>query len=162
PELQEKVNRAIERGSRWLKGRLEAYHAEHREPVPDYRPPMSAVSWRPYEDGAVALMGLALLESGVPADDPVIDRTAEYLRKRAPMLRKTYNLATAIFFLERLGTARDRSLIKSLALRLVAGQSGQGCWGYVCTPLSPQGEERLLRFLTETRKLDPESPAVTQ
>jgi hypothetical protein len=158
-KLQEKVNRAIDRGSAWLKKQLEEFNARLDKPAPDPKKANDADEDR-FGDGLAALMGLALLESGVPAKDLVLEKTAASLRKRAPLLLETYSLTTAILFLDRLGDARDGPLIRSLALRLVAGQSNRGLWGYHCPPLTAKGEEQLLRFLEATKKLDPEAAEV--
>jgi hypothetical protein len=160
--LQEKVNRAVERGSAWMKKQLADFHAGRKDEVAEPATPMDAPTWKRFEEGVVALMGLALLESDVPADDPAVQKTAAYLRQRAPALSQTYSLAVAVFFFDRLGDARDRPLIRALALRLVLGQSGQGLWGYACPPLTARGDEQLLRFLESTRALDPEAPEVTR
>jgi hypothetical protein len=158
-KLQEKVNRAIDRGSAWLKKQLEGFLARASDLEANHKMP-DADSEDRYGEGLAALMGLALLESGVPVKDPIIEKTAVDLRKRAPLLIETYSLTTTLLFLDRLGDARDGPLIRSLALRLVARQSYQGLWGYHCPPLTAKGEEQLLRFLEATKKLDPEAAEV--
>ena len=42
--------------------------------------------------GVTALVGLALLESGVPANDPAVQRAAAFLRKECITLTHTYSL----------------------------------------------------------------------
>ncbi len=95
------------------------------------------------------LAGLTLLECGVPASDPVIRRLAEQVRKRAPALSATYQIATDIWFLDRLGDKRDHDLIRSLALRLIANQKAMGGWDYASAPISAQDETALLQLLAE-------------
>ncbi len=57
--------------------------------------------------GLASLPGLTLLECGVPANDPVITKAAELVRREAPQLggkgRSTYQLALAILFLDQAG-----------------------------------------------------------
>jgi hypothetical protein len=63
----------------------------------------------------------------------------------------TYDLGMAVLFLEKLGDARDKALIQSLALRLVAGQSPAGGWDYKCPTLTAAEERQLLKFLQRNR-----------
>src|SRR5262249_46750219 len=95
----------------------------------DYSPPY-------YAAGFAGLGGLALLETGVPAKDPAVQAAARYIRLSGPRLFRTYDVSLAVLFLDRLGDARDRPLIRSLALRLVAGQTAWGGWGYNCVVLT--------------------------
>ncbi|HVS35386.1 MAG TPA: prenyltransferase/squalene oxidase repeat-containing protein [Gemmataceae bacterium] len=130
---QREVNLAIDEGVRYLKGAQR-----------------SSGSWA--GDGAgnpvgyAALPGLTLLECGVAADDPVVRKAAGYVRRAAfdpdhPMER-TYDLALTILLLDKLGDTKDEPLIHTLALRLVAGQTSTGGWGYKCPLLTgAQGKE---------------------
>jgi hypothetical protein len=93
--------------------------------------------------GATALVGLTLLECGVPADDPAIQQAAKYVRKNAAGLDFTYALSTSIWFLDRLGDDGDVPLIQLFAVRLMAGQNEFGGWTYTC-PVIGAGEERRL------------------
>src|SRR5207244_8369463 len=63
----------------------------------------------------------------------------------------TYDLGMAVLFLEKLGNPRDKALIQSLALRLVAGQSPAGGWDYKCPILTGAEERQLLKFLQRNR-----------
>ena len=92
--------------------------------------------------GYAALPGLTLLECGVATDDPAIKKrppssaaplSPRSIRRSAPT---TWRLT--ILFLDKLGDPRDEPLIRSMALRLVAGQSPTGGWGYKCPVLPPQ------------------------
>ena len=65
---------------------------------------------------------------------------------------RTYDLALSVLFLDKFGDARDEKLIQGLVLRLVAGQSPTGGWGYKCPPLSPDLSHELLLVL---RKIAP-------
>jgi hypothetical protein len=109
--LAGRVNQAIDRGLAFL-----------RKHAAGLRPPQR------YE----GLLGLTLLECGVPATDPAVVRIAQSLRVQAEMMNQTYELSTAIFFFDRLGKRQDDGLIRTLADRLVAGQQGEGTWSYGC------------------------------
>jgi hypothetical protein len=101
--------------------------------------------------GYAALPALALLESKVSADDPVVQNAAAYVRKQAAQMVETYDLGMAVLFLEKLGETRDKALIRSLALRIVAGQSPAGGWDYKCPVVTPDEERQLLKFLQRSR-----------
>jgi hypothetical protein len=79
-----------------------------------------------YLVGQCALPAYALLESGVPADDPVIQKAAAFIRPKLRRLDETYELSLALLFFDRLGDAKDKKLIQTLALRLIAGQQRAG------------------------------------
>src|SRR5262249_50318342 len=135
-EKQEKVNKAIERGVEFLK-KTQAAHG----------------GWNDHGGrvGASALPGLTLLECGVPAKDAAVQAAARYVRDRCKTLNQTYDRALAVLFLDRLGDPADRALIRTLALRLVAGQLPGGGWSYHCQPLSESNEQDLLTALELTR-----------
>jgi hypothetical protein len=97
--------------------------------------------------GYAAMPGLALLESGVPAQDAAVQKAAEFIRGASPKLEETYEIALAILFLNRLGDAKDVPLIRTLAYRLIAGQCPAGGWSYRCPILGPADEDLLLTFL---------------
>lgn len=101
--------------------------------------------------GFAALPGLALLESGVPVDDPAVQRAANFVRLGIVQQSRTYELALAVLFLDRLGDRRDGPRIRSLALRLAAGQRPLGGWGYNCPILSPAQEIVLLNALSQRK-----------
>jgi hypothetical protein len=94
--------------------------------------------------GYTALPALTLLECGVPADDPIIRRAAERVRQSIPRLSATYGIALAILLLDRLGEPGDRDRIHALAVRLIAGQTTTGGWGYRCPVPSPDNEIEVL------------------
>ncbi len=128
---QAEVNRAIDQGVLFLKATQlpgGTWAADGNHPA-----------------GLAALPGLTLLECGVPPNDPAVRRAAAYVRASVPKLDQTYELALGVLFLDRLGDPRDEKLIQGMALRLVAGQSVTGGWGYKCPILStPQNKELLL------------------
>jgi hypothetical protein len=139
-EQQRNIDWAIARGVRFLKASLAGEIYSPRR-------------WkRGNRLGAIILTGLTLLECGVPGNDPAVREIARLVRAAAGRLRDTYSLSLALMFLGRLGVQKDRALIQTYALRLIAGQNGRGGWTYHCPVLSgPQ--ERALR--TALRQLPP-------
>jgi hypothetical protein len=109
--LPERVNRAIDRGVALLRAR----HAEPKQYC-----------------NYLGLVGLTLLECGSAADDPSIRQIVALIRARERLITQTYELTLAILFLDRLGEARDRDLIRSFGQRLLWGQQGCGAWTYTC------------------------------
>jgi hypothetical protein len=104
-----------------------------------------------------ALPGLTLLECGEPAKDLVIQKAAEYVRENCDRLRLTYDISLVILFLDRLGDPADETLIRTLALRLVAGQTANGGWTYRCPLLKTEQEQQLVKVLKDfplTSKLE--------
>jgi hypothetical protein len=102
--------------------------------------------------GAAALVGLALLEAKVPPDDPAVQKALATVRAGVPALRLVYAQGACVFFLNRLHDIEplqksDRDLIRSLALRLIAGQQKEGYWTYLNPPITPQAEADLLERL---------------
>jgi hypothetical protein len=140
PEEQDAVNHAIDRGVDYLKSS-------------QFKTGTWAQLKAPHEVGYSALPGLTLLECGVPPSDPIIQRTARFVRAKAASLNTTYELALSILFLDRLGEPRDKKLVQTLALRLIAGQSATGGWGYKCPVLTPAVQAELLAAL---RHLNPQ------
>jgi hypothetical protein len=107
-----------------------------------------------YPAGLAGLGGLALLESGVPTNDPAVTAASRFIRQSGPRLFRTYDLALAIFFLDRLEDVHDRPLIRSLALRLAAGQTAWGGWSYNCPLLSSKQEKKLEQALSKKTRAD--------
>jgi hypothetical protein len=97
--------------------------------------------------GETLLPALALLESGAPVGDPAVRKAAELVRGRAGKLHRTYELSLAVLFFDRLGDPADEKLIRSLALRLVAGQCRTGGWCYPCPTLSADNEKAFAELL---------------
>src|SRR5207249_3530648 len=95
------------------------------------------------------LVGLTLLACGVPADDPQVAAIIGRVRSEAPNLRTTYDLAVSIWLLDQLDQPSDRDLIRTMALRLVAGQGPAGGWDYNCDLLSREQEQQLLAALEQ-------------
>jgi hypothetical protein len=112
--------------------------------------------------GGIALITLALLECGVPDDDPVVAGAVRLLRERARSEVQTYDLTLLIMVFDRLtreestrslrsgrvdsGRSRrlksgrilvdqqvdDSMLIEDLGARLCRGQGERGSWSYQC------------------------------
>jgi hypothetical protein len=137
-ELQEQVNKAIDKGVEHLKAKQLANGSwEQGHPV-----------------GLAALPGLTLLECGVKADDPCVQKAAKLVRENVLKLTShstTYESSLALLFLDRLGDPRDKGLIRSIAMRLVAGQLPGGGWTYNLPVLTAQEDRQLLEFLNRTR-----------
>jgi hypothetical protein len=143
PELQKKVNKAIDKGVQYLKtSQLGGV----------WRATYSNANHSP---GATALAAWALLECGVPASDTVIENAAALIRKAAVDERRNYHIALDIFFLDKLGDPEDVPLIESLGARLLASQLVKvGCWGYMSEPV-PVSEQQRLSNLIKSRKGKP-------
>jgi hypothetical protein len=129
---QKRVNAAIDRGVAYLR-----------------MTQLGGGSWvaGTHEVGYAALPGLTLLECWVPSNDPAVLKAARFVRFNASTLTRTYELSLAILFLDRLGNPRDRKLIQTLALRLIAGQNSAGGWTYDCPLLKAPDEYALLQLL---------------
>jgi hypothetical protein len=97
-----------------------------------------------YEIGAVALVGIALLECDVPAEDASVQKAATDLRKACPELTHTYSLSLALLFFDRLGDPKDVPLIQAMGARLLAGQNSAGGWSYHCPKPTAAEVQRLM------------------
>jgi hypothetical protein len=157
-DLQARVNKAIDDGVNYLKlnqnpwGTWTLNKDEH---------PM----------GYAALGGLTLLVCGVPADDPVIVKTARFVRAGTGACDRTYELALGILFLDKLieveraqGLApkkknsesrKDAERIETMSMRLIAGQSPTGGWTYKCPVLTGHQQELLKKALRSRKELKP-------
>jgi hypothetical protein len=141
-EEQAKVDEAIDKGVAFLKKEQKKDGS-----WPRYWPSL-------YPIAQIALPAYALLESGVPADDPGIQKAAELLRKIAlkTPTNLTYELSLTLLFFDRLGDPKDKKLIQSLALRLILGQGQTGAWSYRNVSISEKHEAALLKLLGELGK----------
>jgi hypothetical protein len=135
-EQQRAVNQALDKGIAYLK-----------------RKQQGNGTWtnNGHAIGYAALPGLTLLECGVKSDDPVVHKAAAFVRNNCGDLGATYEIALAALFLDRLGAAQDRPLIQKLALRLVAGQGGDGGWNYRCPVLTQDQHKTFLHLLEQLR-----------
>jgi hypothetical protein len=126
---QKAVDAAIARGAAWLKSQVDAggsFKGIYNERV-----------------GAKAFVGLTLLSCGVPADDPAVAAIAQRVRAEGEAETATYHLACCIWFLDKLGSAKDKAMIRKMALQLMAGQLASGGWTYGWPALTPQQETEL-------------------
>ena len=103
----------------------------------------------PVKFGATSLAGVTLLECGVAGDDPALQKAANAVRQASIGLTQTYELSTAILFLDRLGDPDDAIFIQSMGVRLLGGQTASGGWSYTCPPPSRQ---EIIRLRTQLRK----------
>ncbi|MEZ6057424.1 MAG: prenyltransferase/squalene oxidase repeat-containing protein [Planctomycetaceae bacterium] len=85
-----------------------------------------------HEVGITSLSAIALIENGILITDPLIEKAERYVRSNYLETTGTYDIALAILFLSRLGDPDNRSVIRDLAARLIAGQNVEGGWGYTC------------------------------
>ncbi len=142
PQDEGKIGQTVERGLQYLRNAQ----------GPDG-------SWQDVHSlGLTALAGLALLECGAKVDDPQVIKAAEFVRNLARKSYETYALSLCILFLDRLGDSNDNSLIQTMAVRLISGQTPSGGWTYFCPTMSEQDERRLLELLREmqpARTVDP-------
>ncbi len=140
-EEQAKVDKAIEKAVAYLK---RTQTKEGNWPT----------KWKDrFLVGECALPAYALLEAGVPANDPVVQKAAEFIRSRVAGTNYTYELSLAVLFFDRLGDAKDKPLIQTCALRLIAGQFWTGGWSYICPRFKEGQEADLLKALRELSKL---------
>src|SRR5262245_45943704 len=98
--LVEKVKRAIDKGVRFLREQ-EKGKGNWEERV--------GVAGLVQKGGVTALAVVALLEAGVPPDDPILDRRLKYLRSLPPEKSYTVGLQTMAFSLA--GHKQDRQRI---------------------------------------------------
>jgi hypothetical protein len=109
--------------------------------------------------GATCLAGLALLEAGVPANDPAVKNITVAVRNASYGQNRTYAVALCLLYLDRHGDANDVPLIQMLAVRLLAGQTSNGGWGYQCTETVNADDQKRLRAMKADQpagKLHPE------
>ncbi|HEY2911411.1 MAG TPA: hypothetical protein VGI99_14265 [Gemmataceae bacterium] len=104
--------------------------------------------------GPVALAGLALLESGRPANSPAIKDIATAVRDAAYSETRTYQISLCVFFLDKLGDPADKGRIQMLAVRLLTGQNANGGWSYDCIAPISKNEERRLRNKLDENQLE--------
>jgi hypothetical protein len=131
-DQQQEIDKAIGRGVAFLRSRIAD------EGVEDERNRI----------GMTALVAWTLLEAGARADDPLIEKAAHVLRRDLLGATNTYDLATALLFFDKLGHAADEPFIEGMAIRLLAGQSPQGGWGYH-SRLTEKNDEIQLRAYLE-------------
>jgi hypothetical protein len=144
--IQKEVDRSIDRGVEFLRRR--------QHPDGSWGNQTGSFAQR-FTPGITALSALTLLECGVPAKDAQVRSAAQYLRRRMPEITTTYSIALAILFFDRLGEESDAARIRTLALRLVAGQKPSGGWDYFCPILNEDEELGILALLYKDRPTNP-------
>jgi hypothetical protein len=142
-EEQRKIDAAIAAGAWYLRDHT-LPEGTWGDALPDGAAPVSV--------GFASLPGLTLLECGVPAAEPVVQKAAALVRRQVQMLgdvHQNYQRSLAILFLDRLGDPADEGLIQHLALSLIAAQHPtEGAWSYN----GPQLDRgRTLEFLRALR-----------
>src|SRR5262245_316867 len=150
PELQKKINEAVDRGADWLRAQRNA-DGSFQPLLKDGTP-----FW---QVGMASLCGLALLASGDTRDDPGIKATTEYLKKRDAEekvggTRTTYGTGILLMFLTEIHRAKPKAgpyakaakkdpcnlskdvmaWVQDLASWLCSVQKDDGWWRYPHTP----------------------------
>lgn len=144
-EEQAKVDKAIEKAVAYLK-RMQTDEGDWLK--------LGEPKWaKNYIVGESLLAAYALLEAGVPADDPVIKKAATCIRAKLSKTDKTYELSLGVLFLDRLGDPRDKELLRTLLLRLIAGQYCTGGWSYSCPRIKEEDEKTFIKLLDELNRL---------
>ena len=137
----EAVDRAIKKGVEYLKAQQ-----------------LGNGTWDHPQIGATALAGLALMHSGVPANDPAIRRAAAAVRAEGINLTYNYSLSLSILFLDMVGEESDIPLIQAMGIRLLAGQTPLGGWNYSCLDPGPKERKQLADLLQQHRPPSPPPP----
>jgi hypothetical protein len=144
PANQKEIDAAIAKGVAYLLASLD-----------DKDPPRG--KGHAHTTGGLALAGLTLLSCDVPVDNAKLIEVIRRIRAEAPTLTRTYDLAVCVWFLDKLGQTSDRELIRTISLRLIAGQGKAGGWGYSCQVISGDQEKQILAAIAErsTKPLPP-------
>lgn len=129
PPPRERILAAIERGQRFL---LNAPQNNGLWRHLGFAPPTVA-GINQSDVGATALIGLALLETGVSADHPAIKAAEKAVTEAVPHLTLTYAICTSIWFLDRANRPQNSHAIVQLTKTLLRGQlQDNGGWSYEC------------------------------
>jgi hypothetical protein len=153
PHIQKEVDLAIDKGVEFVRRRQRADGSWGHQ---------TGVIGKRFTPGITALSALTLLECGVSPRDAQVRSAALYLRERMPELTTTYSISLAILFFDRLGEEADAARIRTLALRLIAGQKPSGGWDYYCPTLNEDEELGLLALLYKDRPTTPVELFVTE
>jgi hypothetical protein len=136
-ELQKKINHAIDQGADYLKS-LQTGSGHWTYPL--------------HDTGMTALAAWTLLETGVSADDPAVQKAAAALRKDMIAQNETYALALAVIFFDRLKDSVDEPLIQALGARLLGGQNALGGWDYKSVTPSAADQDTLRQLMSQAQK----------
>lgn len=140
--LSDKIDRAAERGVQALRAAYEKGG------------PVIGRAADGYNDmGRAALVGLTLLECGVPAEDPLVRKIADKVREQSVDATRVYNLSLGILLFDRLGDDRDVPLIHAMAVRLMEAQFKEGGWSYTTTGPDEKEVQRLKSAIQQRAEL---------
>lgn len=131
---QKDIDRAIKGGADFLRGK----YARGGNQVP------LGTDGGSHGIGPACLAGLAMLEAGVPVDDPAVKAVTAQIRTAAYTQNGTYQVALCLMYLDRFGDKNDVPLIQALAARLLVGQTQTGGWGYQCCGTVPGDDAKRL------------------
>jgi hypothetical protein len=149
-KLKEQIAKSIKGGQEYLK-------AARRGQVGGngLQPGAVIIAMGGNQCGTPALTGLALIESGLDAKDPLVNGLANGIRQAAMSTTNTYEISLIIMFLDRVGAKTDEGLLQFLTLRLMSGQNSDGTWSYSCDGirLDPVEERSLHAELVKESKL---------
>jgi hypothetical protein len=156
--LKQKIAKAIENGQAYLKAARKANGGGGGGPLvgPGGLNPGAIMPIMGGNGGGTAsLTGLALVETGLDAKDPVVSALAQSARQSALSTHSTYEISLLIMFLDRVGEKVDEPFIQLLTLRLMTGQTSEGAWSYRCEGLrmDPVEERALYAELMKNAKL---------
>ncbi|MBN9121805.1 MAG: hypothetical protein J0I06_22135 [Planctomycetes bacterium] len=129
------VERALKAGSDALKARYKG------------GAPAAAVGGDGQGLGATCLAGLALLEAGVPVDDPAVKAITGTVREACYTQTGTYQIALCLMYLDRYGDPADVLRIQILGVRLLVGQTVAGGWSYQCCAQPSADDVKWLKAL---------------
>ena len=147
---QAKINEAMKKGAEYLKKRNENLKFENKN-----EQSYALDQWR---IGAMSLSGMAMIEAGIPRDDPVLKKMVETVRGEALAQIKTYNISLAILFLDRYGVPSDEPLLQILGVRLYSGLCSDGAWKYDCGTAWTAVEIAQIRTALSTKPVKEQVP----
>jgi hypothetical protein len=122
-DLKEEIRRSVDKGVAFLR------KTQGRDGT---WPQTSGGGGQENTVGATAMCGVAMLESGVDADDSAITKALSFVRGKTKELNYTYAIAAAIIFLDRGSKGTEGGTIKMLGQKLMEGQLNTGGWTYYC------------------------------
>jgi hypothetical protein len=133
-----KIDEAIKRGTNYLRGSFD---------------PGKKNTGGTHKVGTLALCGLAMLETGVKADEPSMRYITDVLRAEALAQTETYQVSLCVLFLDRLGDPADVPVIQMLGVRLYAGLGPTGAFSYRVWDAVDAGEISRLQSALQKREL---------
>lgn len=131
------IDDAIKRGTTALKAKYSQRNAGPAPLMPDTGNGI----------GPSCMAALAMMEGGVPSNDPAMKTVTEQIRNASYTQSRTYQVSLCLIFLDRLGDPADEPMIQILGLRLLAGQKPSGGWGYDCISNEQVGNLQWLKSI---------------